>query len=190
MDESDKGIIIEYAAYNGKPIKINGNYFVMAGDKEFMLAFYKTECVVISNGIIFDFLWQERTLKETFTFEGLPEFTIERLDKENIPFLVSQLTNEEYLFLEQEYGKRKAKEIFLRAIKRISRNNRIEIKNPTDYEARYKASWDYDGDHYEVIYGYGVDPNEKFNKDIISGMSDYSYTQNEINKLKEFWGFE
>lgn len=48
------------------------------------------------------------------------------------------------------------------------------------YTPRWKATWDYKDNHYEVIFGMGIDPNEKVWKRIKYNCYDFTDIEREI----------
>ena len=179
MNCSDTGYICEKAEYpDGTVRDISGNYFVYAGDENFLIVFYKGIFHVIHNNKIIYSDWNISFNSETFYFEGLPTLKVEHLD-ENIYFdpVESAGTWEDYVreqwigatgkekLSELENGSKRYKR-FKKNLKRIAR----ERKNPSRWY-RYKtdrwlATWEYNGKKYEVIFGSGIDPNEKVWNDI------------------------
>ena len=86
MNCSDTGYICEKAEYpDGTVRDISGNYFVYAGDENFLIVFYKGIFHVIHNNKINYSDWNISFNSETFYFEGLPTLKVEHLDK-NIYF--------------------------------------------------------------------------------------------------------
>lgn len=45
---------------------------------------------------------------------------------------------------------------------------------------RWKATWDYNEKHYEVIFGFGIDNDEEVWNDIKHGYFDFSETEIKI----------
>lgn len=111
MHSSDTGYVCEQALHpNGEMIDIDKEFYVYAGDENFMLCFYKGLFYVISHNKIILAKWNILFMSETFYFDGLPSVNVERLD------------------------------------------------NKTQ---RWLATWIHNGNKYEVIFGYGIDPDEE-----------------------------
>lgn len=177
MDCSDTGYVCEKATYfdsyemKEKEFDIDGNYYVYAGDEEFMLCFYKGSICVISHNRIIHTVYYSPFLSETFYINGFPHVKVEHLDKNTYIELESLGTWSDYIkenwigatgdekLSKLQNGKRHYK-WFRKRLKSIVR----ERKHPTYYSkyktSRWKATWDYNGNHYEVIFGCGIDPNE------------------------------
>lgn len=196
MNYSDTGYMCKKALYNYDSkeyeIDIDGNYFVYAGDENFFLCFYKGLAYIIHKNKVIKSIWNNSFLSETFYFDALPSITIEHLDKNiYIEQIESLGTWENYVkenwigatgkekISELENGRRNYK-WFHKRLKQISRqrkNPRYWIKYKT---SRWKATWDYNGNHYEVIYGYGIDPNEKVWNDIKFDHYEFTDVEREI----------
>lgn len=178
METSDCGFVPEkaYSKKYDQWMDIRGNFFVYAGDDNFMIVFYKTWCCVISAGeILYTASYDMRYNGETRYFDGLPTVTFEHLDK-NLYEEHWDVDDDDYDYLVRAYGKRRGELYYHRLLKRNRRNNSF-WKVRTN---RYIARWEYNGKKYEVIYGYGVDPNPEVWKDI----RDSSYGFTEIEKQK------
>ncbi len=82
MESSDTGYICKDAVdEHGYKYDIDGNYFVYAGDENFMVVFYKTTYKVISDGKILYSGWNMPFNSEVHYFEGLPALKVSRLSK-------------------------------------------------------------------------------------------------------------
>ena len=179
MKSSDTGYVCKQAEYsNGTVVDIDGNYFVYAGDENFLIVFYKGIFRIVSNNIIIYTGWRIPFNSETFYLEGLPTLKIEHLDKNTyIEPVESEGTWEDYV---RKYwiganGKEKLSELenggkrykwFKKNLKRIARERRNPsrwYKYKTD---RWLATWEYNGKKYEVIFFFFFDPNEKVWNDI------------------------
>lgn len=176
METSDCGFVPEkaYSKEYDQWMNIKGNYFVYAGDDNFMLVFYKCWAHVISAGEIlystpFDFHYPG----ETRYFDGLPTVTFEHLDKNKYPQQFD-LNKDDYDYYISRYGKVWGELYWYRAVKRIKRNTWYSYTN------RYVARWEYQGRKYEVIYGYGIDPD----KECWESIRDEAYDFTEIEKRK------
>lgn len=165
--------LCEYV-YDGKGDSrlIKGNYFIYAGDPEFFLAFYKGGVAVVSGNKLIDYIWATPFNAETRIYDGYPTIHVERLHKECIwEKFETWGTWEEYV--RERWvgatGKEKLSELtdgykmykhYRKYAKRIGRENKRGGR--FKYRPyRFLATWDYKGNHYEVIYGYGIEPVEK-----------------------------
>ena len=168
MNKSDTGYVCEKAKDDqGDWHSVQGNYFVYAGDKEFLVVFYKTHCKIISNERIIYSEWYMPFASETLLFEGLPEITISHLD-ENL--YIRKIKNDN----KEEYDKGCIpQQWYERYCKRIHRTN----KNGGLYRyrtARWVAQWQHNNHNYKVIWGLGVDPQETVWDQV--KYSDYDFT--------------
>ena len=173
MESSDCGFVPD-KAYSSKYdywMDIKGNYFVYAGDDAFMIVFYKTWAHIISCGeIVFSTSFNMMYPGETRYFDELPTVKFEHLDKKKYKYSWhDNLSLKDYI---EVYGRRQGSMYYYRMIKRNQRNKSLE------YKQRYVASWYYKGKKYEVIYGYGIDPDKNVWERIRN--SDYGFTDNEI----------
>lgn len=179
MDTSDSGFVPE-KAYDEKHdclIDVKGNYFVYAGDKDFMIVFYRTHAHVIAQGrIIYSPPYNFEYPGETRFFDGLPTVTFEHLDK-NRYISQEHLDRDDVQFLLERYGKKWGRLYAYRLAKTIGRNQ------TNGYTARYVARWEYKGKQYEVIYGYGIDPDKEVWDDIKNDDDGYGFTDVEIQAI-------
>lgn len=89
MESSDTGYICESAIDSrGDTLRIQGNYFVYAGDEDLLLVFYKTQYKVISRGKVMVEGWAEIAASRTYQIDGFPDITISHLDKKLYPDLI------------------------------------------------------------------------------------------------------
>ena len=191
MNASDTGYVCKKAEYpNGTLIDIDGNYFVYAGDENFLIVFYKGIFRVISKNKIIYTGWYIHFNSETFYFEGLPTLKVEHLDKNTyIEPVESEGTWEDYVRENWRgaNGKEKLGELenggkrykwFKKNLKIIARSR----KNPTQHSkyktSRWLATWEYNGKKYEVIFGYGIDPN----KDVWNKIKHDSYGFTDVER--------
>ena len=179
MNCSDTGYVCKQAEYSdGTVIDIDGNYFVYAGTENFLIVFYKSIFHVISNNKIICSEWNISFNSETFYIEGFPTIKVEHLDKNTyIEPIESEGTWEDYV---REHwngatGKEKLSELenggrnykwFKKNLKRIARNRKNPCIGYKYKTSRWLATWEYNGKKYEVIFGYGIDPNEDVWNDI------------------------
>ena len=169
------GFELEKTTYSdNKNININNNYFVYAGCKDLLLCFYKTFFHVVSNG------------KLIRTYVG-NDFKYETLLVKNTSIKVEHLDNDwimEKLEVDKDMKEYLSKKKWARYVKRIGEVNR---KRPLKYKTqRYIVTWEHAGNKYEVIFGYGIDPNKEVWDDI--KYKSYEFTDKErviINKWFE-----
>ena len=195
---SDTGYVCKEAEYfddyekKWKTIFIDGNYFVYAGDENFLVVFYKGLFYVIHNNKIICSRWNNPFISETIYFDGLPSIKVEHLDKNLYVESIESLgTWKDYIkenwqdttgnekLSELENGHKRYK-WFMKALKRNSR----WLKHPGKYDKyrtqRWLATWDYNGNHYEVIFGYGIDPNKKIWDNIKYDSYEFTEIEREI----------
>lgn len=183
---------------DGKFINKNKDLFLKSfdiGDKNFMLRFYKGGLDVISNNKVIHSVWNSPFISETFYFDELPTLKVEHLDKRLYiepmescgswedyvkESWIGATGNEKLSQLQDGYKKYKR---FHKRLKMVARTN----KNGGCYKyrtQRWIATWDYNGNHYEVIYGYGIDTNEEAWNDI---KFDYGFTNKEREIIDEWF---
>lgn len=195
MDASNTGYILEKARYAdtaiySKDVDIKGNFYVYAGDKNLLLTFYKGIFYVISNGLILKTASNVPFISETFYIDNTyikvshlePEIQIEvdniGIWKEYVKENWRGATGNEKL-CELENGLQQYK-LFLKRLKRKA-SKRSNYKYRTN---RWLAQWEHNGDTYEVIFGYGIGPNEEVWNDIKH--DSYGFTEKEI-KIIDGW---
>lgn len=160
MHCSDTGYICDKATYFNSyqnkedEININGNYYVYAGDKNFLLCFYKRYFYVIHNNKVIHTVIHNQFLSETFYLDGFPSVTVEHLDKNFVKRYYNKPEDLDRKWLIQRHGKKNG-------LLRLSRWIKHSRKFDKELTNRWKATWDYNGNHYEVIFGSGIDPNEE-----------------------------
>ena len=196
MDASDTGYILENAKYKDtsiydKDVDIDGNFYVYAGDKDLLLTFYKGFFYVISDGLILTAVSNVPFISETFNINGVKikvshlELELQIDEGEDVgtwkDFVREHwrgATGEEKLS-QLENGLKQYK-IFLKKLKRKA-SGRDVYKDRTQ---RWIAGWEHNGDKYEVIFGYGIDPCEEVWNDIKN--DSYGFTKREI-KIIDGW---
>lgn len=199
MESSDTGYVCKKASYNydgeEHEVDIDGNYFVYAGDENFLLCFYKSMAYIIHNNKVIKSIWNNPFLSETFYFDNLPSVTIEHLDKNTYIEPIESLgTWENYVkenwigatgkekLSELENGSKRYK-LFCKRLKGIARERKNSDKWHKYKTQRWKATWEYNGNKYEVIYGYGIEPN----KEVWNNCKyDYGFTDVE-RKIIDKW---
>ena len=177
METSDCGFVPEkaYSKEYNQWLDIKGNYFVYAGDDNFMLVFYKTWAYVITAGeIIYSAPFNMNYPGLTRYFDGLPTVTFEHLDKNRYEEYLTDVDDDDYRYYISRYGIKRGTLYYYRALKRCERAKWLCYTN------RYVARWEYQGRKYEVIYGYGVDPD----KECWERIRDEAYDFTEIEKQK------
>ena len=196
MKTSDTGYVCKRAIDKyGNTYNIDGEYFVYAGDKDFLLVFYKGMYKIISNGKIIRSEWNMPFSSIVHHFNEFPdvkvsylskEFEVEKLEsigtwKDYVRKNWTDATGDESLSDLQDGGKYYKK--FLKRAKRVAYIN----KHGGFYKSRpyrFIAEWDYNGHHYEVIFGYGIDPD----KDVWNDIKNKSYGfREEEKKLIDSW---
>lgn len=196
MNASDTGYIIERAKYADtsiydKDVEIDGNFYVYAGDKNLLLTFYKGFFYVISNGLIIDAISNVPFISETLyiadtsitVFHLEPELQIEKDDlgtwKDYVKENWLDATGEEKLG-DLQNGFREYKRFIKRLKRKVAGRNVYK-----DRTQRWLAQWEHNGDMYEVIFGYGIDPNEEVWNDIKH--SSYGFTKREVEIIDEWF---
>lgn len=161
MKSSETGYVCDKATYFNneskemETVNINGNYYVYAGDENFMLCFYKRYFYVISNNKIIYAFWFSPFISETIYLGGFPSIKVEHLDKELREEYPDQLDDWDRKWHYNYYGARKGQLKINRALKKYKK---VVYKIRS---SRWLATWEYNGKKYEVIFGSGIDPNEK-----------------------------
>lgn len=194
MDTSDTGYVCKKASnQNGEEFDIDGNYYVYAGDKDFLLAFYKGSVVGISNEKIVFSRWNIPFCSETVKSpdSSFPEVKISHLDP---AFYVCNWIEKEASQTWEDYvretwigatGKEALSELqngtkryrwFQRLKKRIARKSK-QNDFPKYRTNRYVATWEHGGHSYECIFGYGIDPDKEVYLDM---RDDFTETEKEV----------
>ena len=178
MDVSDTGCKpADKVEINGETMNFNGDFFVYAGDEKFMVATYKTYLCVVSDGrVIWDkWPWYCNVVGETRFFDGFPSVTVRHLDPVMYPVYPGPFdpwpddlcTKKEADRMRFRYAKKARKPLY------------------KSFTNRFIATWDYDGRHYEIIYGYGIDPDKEI-WDYIKNIN-YGFTQTEIEVIDSWF---
>lgn len=186
MDKSDTGYVLEKLMFpNGEEWDVNGNYFVIAGDENFLLVFYKTIMHVISNGKVIWSFYGHKLSSETKLLEGFPDITIAHLDnKWRIDTQIYEIDECDREFYPIWYGRRG--KLYLERFPKKRRYMRTHMQ-PHDFKYlsnRYLASWEYNGKKYEVIFGYGIEPNQDIWNDIHEA---YGFSDTEIEIIDSWF---
>lgn len=186
MKAADTGYVCEEAVDKfGYTTRICGNYYVYAGDKEFLLVFSTRHYKVISNGKVLYEHWYMPFTSETRYFEGLPAVKVSRLSPEYE--IVFGDIDDDYEWLRPLFkGKHRAD----RGIRRLHKKRYKTLRGHGDegYKARpfrFLVEWEYAGRKYEVIFGYGIDTSET----VWNGIkySAYNFRQDEIDLINEWF---
>lgn len=198
MESTETGYVCKQATYfnnyeNKEDVmNVDGDFYVYAGDEDFMLCFYKGFMRVISHNRLIYSLWNSPFISETIYLDGFPSIKVEHLDKTLYVDPVELMGtwqdyvrknwyrttgNEKLSELENGYERYKR---FRKIIKANARNS----KHPTCWQKyrtnRWIATWDYNGNHYEVIFGYGIDPSEEVWNDIKNDRYDFTDLERSI----------
>ena len=191
MDASDTGYVCDTAIdLDGSEIKVDGNYYIYAGDENLLICFYKTGLVIISGGKVIKRIWRPQFASETLKDPDcrFPLLSIRRLDPEKRKPHGWEHWEE---YAAERYGtplagylplnKLQRGEKIFRTWMRQAKRHRRAAKRKYYYSARYLAEWDHGGRHYEVIFGYGIDPSSDVRADIRTGDNyDFSDTERKI----------
>jgi len=180
MDASDTGYVCKSAVYalgngdeyDGTEVPIDGNYFVYAGDEDLLVVFYKGLYKVILHEKIVLEGWNNPFASETHYLDKIANITVSHLDK-NMYCMPMESSGTWREFMKEIWsgatGDEKLSELddgykiykrFVKRCKNVYRTNRNGgcYKYRTD---RYIATWEHKGKKYEVIFGCGIDPNER-----------------------------
>ena len=188
MDCSDTGYVCDKATYFDEyqnketEIYIAGDYYVYAGDKNFMLCFYKGLMRIISNNKQICSRWNIPFTSETIYLDGFSTIKVEHLDKEFQRDYYEHPDEADKNYFIYRYGKKKGYFKYLRYLKR---NSKKYFKHRTQ---RWLATWKYNGKKYEVIFGYGIDPDEKVWERIKFDDDGYGFTNVEREIIDGWFG--
>lgn len=196
MESSNTGYSLEKARFADvsiydKDVDIDGNFYVYAGDENLLLTFYKGYFYVISNEKILKVVSNVSFISETFYIDSVkikvshlePELQIERYDVETWKDYVK----EHWI---NATGNEKLNELCngLKEYKRFIKRSKRKAEGRNAYKdrtQRWLAQWEHNGDMYEVIFGYGIDPNEEVWNDIKH--SSYGFTKREVEIIDEWF---
>lgn len=201
MEYSDTGYTCKVATDEwGNEVDIDRNYFVYAGDEDFMVVFYKGLCRFISHNKILKSIWDTPFISETIIDpDGIyPNVEIRHLDtklyREKAEPLeplsewicsgwVGATGNERISDLQNgwKYYKQRLKQA--KRIYRLNKNGRCYSFRTN----RYVATWNHNGKQYECIYGYGVDPSREIWDYIKDGNHGYNFTETERKIIDEWY---
>lgn len=196
MESSNTGYSLEKARYADvsiydKDVDIRGNFYVYAGDENLLLAFYKGYFYVISNGEILKVVSNVPFISETF-YIGEVKVKVSHLDpdiqvKEDDIGTWKEYVKENWV---DATGEEKLCELYngLREYKLFCKRSKRKAFGQSAYKyrtARWLVEWEHAGDKYEVIFGYGVDPNEDVWNDIKNEL--YEFTKREIEVIDRWF---
>ena len=199
MQSSDTEYVCEKAIEkDGREIDVNGNYFVYAGDENFLIVFYKGCYKVISKGKVILSEWNMPFSSQTYLLDNLPALKISRLSTRfDVDKLESEGSWKNYVIenwvdangdeplSELEGGRREYKKFLKRAKRRFYFNK--HNKGCKYRPFRFLAEWEYDGRKYEVIFGYGIEPNEDVWDKIKNGDNGYGFRKEEIEIIDNWF---
>lgn len=174
METSDTGYVCKSVMEkDGSRNNIAGNFYVCAGDEKLLLAFYKGMVKIISNREVLATFWNHPFVSEVHKDPDgrFPDIQISHLD----PTLYTEKleswgTWEEYVRenwigatgKEPLWMLRNGEKTFKRFKKHLKRCARKSRSGAYKYRThRFLAKWEYAGKEYEVLFGYGIDPEEK-----------------------------
>ena len=188
MEMTDTGITPPEKVHDNRyntDINIANNYYVYAGDKDFMMVFYKCWFFGITQKeMIYSSLNHITCCIPWYTLmnDDFPKITVEVLTREKDSYYSTNWfyedAKEELEEAYKHHNKKRLRELrrWFKSVGRVVR----EERNKPYWKNRFKASWDYKGKHYEVIYGYGIDPNRKVWDEIKFNRYDFSETERKI----------
>lgn len=198
MESSDTGYKCINAICNGEEVDIDGNYFVYAGDENFLIVFYKGIYRIISHNKVLLTDYSMPFISITHYFNDLATVTVSHLD-DKLYFEKADCdtwTWKEYVKenwigasgdekLSELVGGYKEYKKFCKYVKKIARVN----KNGGCYAYRtdrYLAEWEYKGKKYEVIFGLGIEPVKEVWDDIKT--QNYGFTDVEKIIIEKWFG--
>lgn len=195
METSDTGYTLKEAFFKDrnvydKAVPIEGNFYVYAGDADLLLAFYKGYFYIISNGEILKAVSYSPFLSESFLIHDT-EIKISHLDR--IPIIEKPESQTWKSYVRENWidatgdeklseldGGQKAYRRFLCQAKRRSKG-RLNYKY---FASRWKAEWEHGGKSYEVIFGYGIDPDEEVWNQV---KTQYDFSDREIRMIDRWF---
>lgn len=173
----DKGLFMECP--NFVHDKYKGNYFCYLGDEDCYIVTYKGSLMVINKGEVEWSFSDCPFISYTRYCENF-NITVSKLDPNSIEEYYEDYGKswedlvDEYYYYDSYDGERSYnpsdledghnfRKRFLRWKKIMGRTKGVCCKYTTN---RSIATWEYKGDKYEIIFGYGIDSNEKIWYDI------------------------
>lgn len=185
------GYIPKQAIYKNDKVDIEGNFFLYAGNEELLLAFWKTEIYVISHEEITNIIFHNPFLSET-VFCKDTKIQISHLDKK---YQTEEKTFETWFqYVKENWtgATGNEKDYELQDGKKRHKIHRRWCKRQNRYPgfryltSRYLAEWEHDGNHYEVIFGYGIDSQEEVWSAIKKG-NVYDFTEIEKGIIDDWF---
>lgn len=161
--------------------RIKNNYFVYAGDYDFYICFYKTYAVVCSRNKVIGHLGIKNS-RESFMFPGA-NVTVQRIDKNlyRHSYIDMNVLREFLEDWECDLNHFNMKDSIYRNYIRLCKKSTGKHSHYRDYNSdKFVASWDYKGNHYEVAFGYGVEPDEEVYNDIKNDHYEYNDVEREF----------
>lgn len=179
MKQSSSGDIIGKIEIDEMTKDVEGNYFAIAGDKNFCLCFYKMHFIVIFNNTVIKTWYNEGFDGESFIINGV-NISIKMIDPSFDLIHYDRPDEEDIKFIKNSFDKKYANKILKEKYKAC---NRIAYKEK--HGQKFIANWEYKGNKYEVIFGYGIDPNEKKYNEI--KFDSYNYSEKEIKFIDKWF---
>ncbi len=187
MKTSDTGYDPPEEAYDSRydnTIGINGNYYVYAGDEEFLLCFYKCYFYVVSKEkVIFSYMADD-DFNHYFILPNGKEITVKHLDANF--YTEDSILDEDIYKMASDYRKNnKTKQ--LKFLQRVFKSQYRYKKNPLRFKTnRYVATWEHNNHKYECIFGYGIEPNKDVWDEI--KLEHYDFSEHERNIIDSWFG--
>lgn len=180
MESSSSGEIIGDVNYSDtQDLHIEGNYFVIAGDKKFCLCFYKTHFIVVSGRSVVRYWYNMCFSGEMFDVNEV-NISVKMIDSTYELEYYGVPDEDTYCRYIYNYGKRRGSLMYQRRYKKVRK-----VAYKQKHGQKFFATWEYNGDKYEVIFGYGIDPNEETYNDI--KFNSYNYSKKEIELIDEWF---
>lgn len=141
---------------NGYKIPYNISFYVACGDEKFCLAFFKRQVYVIINGVFVGTVWIDEVgnADNDQIFIKMPYEKRLNLFDSGISVTFEAIDHD--LLRDAEYGYRY-------------------------YSGKYHTNFTYDGNVYDIYFGYGIDSDEEIYNKI--KFTSYDYTEKERNVM-------
>lgn len=183
MEKSDTGYMCEkaFSKFSNDYLQVQDNFFIYAGDNQFLVCIYKSLIVFISDEKVLNYVWSSPFKTQTLFFDNLPSVTITKLDNDGYMDTLFSFDENIYCYKsEKEYKKIKLK--WAKTLHQRNKRKNFWFKRDTQ---RWLATWEHNNNKYEVIFGYGVDNC----KDIWEEIKDNSYhfTEKEKRIINEWF---
>lgn len=165
MKESNLGYSLEVAQYKDKEIKVKGNYFVMAGDKDLLLCFYKGDMIVIQNEVVTNVISWSPFKNETLLLDEA-EIEVSHLDENlylrdryyNLNDMSDWLTQIGFTDRDRLFSRAFHCRLYRKCLRKL---RKVRKKSYTR-TSRWIANWQYKGDTYECIFGVGITTDDSY----------------------------